>query len=90
MAQPDRQSAEIPILRDNDPCAFVRMPKDLGVVTAIEALFPDGSDPLPLTAKGIHNQGLNVLVCQQRIAESLHAEIWKSQTTSFFIDSAAY
>jgi hypothetical protein len=43
-----------------------------------------------LMAEGFDNQGLNVLVCQQWIIESLHAEIWKSQTTSFFIDSAAY
>ena len=54
------------------------------------ALGKAGSDLLPLIEEGIDNQRLNVLVCQQWIAESLHAEIWKSQTTSFFIDSAAY
>lgn len=41
-------------------------------------------------AERLSDLELNVLVRQQRMVESLHAEIWKSQTTSFFIDSAAY
>jgi hypothetical protein len=64
--------------------------KDLDVRNASESILVDRPDIPALRAEKLDDFGVDVLIREDRIVTSPHAEILSSQTISFFNTRAAY
>jgi len=63
--------------------------QELMVGVAAESLLQHGDDVLADRSEGLHHLRVNVLVREKRKIEGIHAEIFTSQTISFFSAFAA-
>ena len=77
-------------MAEDDALLCMRVAKDIHVIPAAEALFDDRANVPPLRSETPYHLGVDVLIGEQRKIERLHAEIFTSQTISFFIDLATY
>jgi hypothetical protein len=86
----DRERPEVRVVGQDDETGGASMTKNLEVWAFDELLIEHGADIAARFVQPLHDVRVDVLVCEQRVIEQLHAGTRRAQMCSPFRASAAY